>query len=249
MENGGILSKILLVFYRIATTDASCIFFQNQANKQFMQEHGIGIHQARLLPGSGVNIKEHEFVSYPTEEHGILCLTVIRIMKNKGIEEFLQMVQTIKEKYSYITFGLAGIYEEETRRFYEPQIQSLEQKGILHYYGHVNNIHQLMAESHIIVHPSYHEGLSNVLLEAAACGRPVIATDVAGCRETLIPGVSGLTFMPKNVDSFVNAMENMLSYSERERASMGRQGRSHIEAVFDRNIVIQAYLEEIRKTI
>ena len=249
VEGGGLLSKILLRFYQISSENASCVFFQNQGNKLFMQEHGIGMHQARLLPGSGVNIKEHEFVSYPLEKKGLSFLAVIRIMKDKGIEEFLAAARIIKEKYPHIVFKLVGEYEEETRSIYEPQIQELEEKGILQYYGHINYVHQVMAESHVIVHPSYHEGLSNVLLEAAACGRPVLATDVSGCRETLIPGVSGLTFMSKSTEALVQAIENMISYSERERAAMGRQGRSHIETVFDRNIVIQAYLEEIRKTI
>lgn len=249
LENGGLLSRILLWFYRLSTEKASCIFFQNSGNKQFMQEHGVALSQARLLAGSGVNLQEHEFVPYPAEETGLSFLAVIRIMKDKGIEEFLWAAKEIKEKYPFANFRLAGEYEKETRALYEPQIQALEAEGILEYLGQIDYVHQAMAESHVIVQPSYHEGMSNVLLEAAACGRPVLASDVPGCRETLLPGISGLTFAPRSREALSAAMETILNYTEGERASMGSQGRAHVEAVFDRNIVIQAYLEEIAKTM
>lgn len=249
LEGEGILSKILLVFYRIAAGEASCVFFQNQTNKQFMQERGIALHQARILPGSGVNLQEHEAVEYPSEEDGIRFLAVIRIMKDKGIEEFLNAVKVIKEKYPFVSFGLAGGYEEETKSVYEPQIQALVKQRMLTYYGHSDEIHRLMGESHVIIHPSYHEGLSNVLLEAASCGRPVLASDVPGCRETLISGISGLTFVPRQSEALIRAIENILSISCEERKQMGFEGRQHMEAVFDRKFVIKAYLEEIEKTI
>ena len=102
-----------------------------------------------------------------------------------------------------------------------------------------------MAKSHIIVHPSYHEGLSNVLLEAAACGRPVLASDVSGCIETFAEGESGFAFEAKSTDALVNAMEKILALTTSQRRSMGIAGRAWAEENFDRNIVVKAYKDEI----
>jgi len=249
LENEGILAKMLTAFYRTVSKKATCVFFQNMGNKQFLQEKGVALNNARMIAGSGINLTEHTYEVYPSEEKGITFLALIRVMKDKGIAEFLAAAKEIKAKYPQVNFSLAGEYEEETKALYEPQIEELKRDGVLKYYGYIHNIHEVITESHILVHPSYHEGLSNVLLEAAACGRPVLATDVYGCRETLISGVSGITFEARNTDSLVQAMETILSYSPEERAEMGIQGRKHVEAVFDRNIVVQTYLEEIEKTI
>lgn len=247
LENEGILSKILTTFYRIVAKKAACVFFQNEGNKQFLQKKGIALHNAKMIAGSGINLIEHPYEPYPSEKGGITFLALIRVMKDKGVAEFIEAAKIIKEKYNNVIFALAGEYEEETRELYEPQIRELVESGTLKYYGYIHNIHEVIADSHILVHPSYHEGLSNVLLEAAACGRPVLATDVYGCRETLVPEVSGITFEAKKTDALVAAIEKILSYSTEQRAEMGIQGRKHVENVFDRNIVIDAYLEEIQK--
>lgn len=249
LEQPGLLGRILLKFYQIASRKASCVFFQNEGNRRFMLDRGIGVGRDRLLPGSGVNLEEHPFSPYPSEEKGIIFLAVLRIMKDKGVEEYLQAAQQITEKYPDTCFYLVGEYEEETRAFYEPKLEELSDKGVIKYFGHIDNVPEVMAESHVIVHPSYHEGLSNVLLEAAACGRPVLASDVPGCRETVQENVSGLLFAPKSTGSLVQAITAFIQLTEKERAEMGYRGREYVENVFDRNKVIDAYFEEIWKTV
>lgn len=249
LENPGILGNLLLKFYRIATKKANCVFFQNDGNQQFMLEKGIGINKNRLLPGSGVNLQEHPFSPYPSEKEGIIFLAVLRIMKDKGIEEYLEAAEKIKKEYPDAHFYLVGEYEEETRKIYEPRLEDLSRRGIVRYFGHIDHVPEVMAASHVIVHPSYHEGLSNVLLEAAACGRPVLASNVPGCRETLQQGISGLLFSPKDVDSLIQSIRTMLSYTESDRREMGLKGREYVENVFDRNRVIDAYFEEIQKAV
>ncbi len=106
-----------------------------------------------------------------------------------------------------------------------------------------------MAASHIIVHPSYHEGLSNVLLEAAACGRPVLVSDINGCIEAICEGVSGFTFAAQSTKALVAAMEKILALSTEERRSMGVAGRAWVEQNFDRNMVIQAYKNAIAQIV
>lgn len=247
IENGGMLSRLLLLFYRLAVGRARRVFFQNAKNKEYMQRHGIAVHNSGLLPGSGVNLAEHAYAPYPPETEGITFLAVIRIMKDKGIEEYLEAARIMRGRYAQdcIRFWLVGEYEEETRGRYEPLIQRLERSGAIRYFGHIDNVGAVMAQSHVIVHPSYHEGLSNVLLEAAACGRPVLAGNISGCTETFQEGESGFAFDIKSVDALVAAMERILALSGEERAQMGRSGRQWVEKHFDRNLVLQAYRAEL----
>ena len=248
LENPGILGKILLLFYRFVTGGAKCVFFQNSSNMEFMQSRKIARKNSCLLPGSGVNLTKHPQQEYPTEE-AIRFLAVLRVMKDKGVSEYLQAAEAIKKKYKNVSFLLAGDFEEEAKAEYEVWLQKLENRGVIHYLGHIDNVPEVMARSHVIVHPSYHEGLSNVLLEAAACGRPVLASNVPGCRETVCNHVSGILFEAKSVDSLVTAMEEFLSLTENMRRQMGLEGRKHVETYFDRNIVIKRYLEEIGKAV
>lgn len=247
LEQPGMLAKILLKFYRLSAGRASCVFFQNRGNREFMTKRGIGVKRNRLLPGSGVNLEEHPFSPYPSEKKGIVLLAVLRIMKDKGIGEYLEAVRRIAGEHPDVRFTLVGEYEEETRGIYEPKIEELSKKGVLRYLGHIDNVPQVMAESHVIVHPSYHEGLSNVLLEAAACGRPVLASDVPGCRETLRENDTGLLFAPRDTESLVETIRAFLQLTEEERREMGRQGREYVEHTFDRRKVLEAYFEEIQK--
>lgn len=249
VEKQGLMGRALIAFYRVAVQKAACVFFQNEGNKQFMLEHGVGKKRNRLLPGSGVNLKEHPYESYPCEDEGIIFLAVLRIMKDKGIEEYLTAAQQIGKEFPGSRFYLAGEYEQESKKDYEPWIQRLSDEGKLKYFGHIDNVPEVMAKSHVIVHPSYHEGLSNVLLEAAACGRPVLASDVPGCRETLQNGLSGLTFPAKDAQGLTHAMKTILSYSKSDRREMGIRGREYVEEVFDRQKVIGIYLEEIGKSL
>lgn len=249
IEDGGALSRILLRFYKISMKKAERVFFQNAKNREFMNRHGIAVHNSGLLPGSGVNLCEHTFSPYPPETEGIIFLAVIRIMRDKGIDEYLEaarvMVRRQAETDVQIRFWLAGEYEEESRAQYEPVIRELGDSGIIRYFGHIDNVGEVMAQSHVIVHPSYHEGLSNVLLEAAACGRPVLASRISGCVETFCEGESGFGFAIKSADALVQAMEKVLALSGEERERMGRAGRKWVEDHFDRNIVLQAYRDEL----
>ena len=247
IEEGGLMSRLLLYFYRIAMKKAACVFFQNSENRDFMVRRKVAVHNHKLLPGSGVNLKEHAFAEYPSEEKGLVFLAVIRIMEYKGIREYLEAARIMHGRHKDIHFWLLGEYEEDERKDYEPQIKELEEKGILRYLGHRDDVPEIMAKSHVIVHPSYCEGLSNVLLEAAACGRPVLSSNINGCVETFLEGKSGFSFAARNTDALVGAMEKILALSGEERKQMGIEGRVWVEKNFDRAIVIRTYREKIKE--
>jgi galacturonosyltransferase len=248
IENEGLLSKILLKFYHISMEKAKCVFFQNTGNRDFMNNHNVARNNNKMLPGSGINLKEHIFKEYPVcDKNGkIIFLSVGRIMKDKGINEYLEAASVIKERYPNAEFWIVGDYEEEEREHFEPLIKSLEDKGVIIYYGHSDNVPDYIAKSHAIVQPSYHEGLSNVLLEAAAGGRPILAGNISGCKETFIDGVSGLAFETKSTKSLVEAIEKFIILPYDEKKDMGIAGRKYVEEKFDRNIVLQAYRDELR---
>ena len=245
IQGGGILSKVLIRMYRIALNKAKAVFYQNEFNMEFMLRRGVsGREQSILLPGSGVNTIKHSYKPYPSEDKGVRVLAVLRIMKDKGIEEFLYAADTICDEFD-AHFVLAGGYEDGARQEYEPEIQRLVEAGKLEYVGFCDKIDELYQSCHILVHPSYHEGLSNVCLEAAACGRLVVTTDVPGCRETVIPGETGLLFKSKDKNAAYNALVDILSMTSSEREHMGRQGRKYVEENFNRESVVRIYREVV----
>ena len=251
IQRGGILADNILKLYSLACNNAKCVFFQNKDNMTFMKKHKIGLKKSVLLPGSGVNLVEHPYTPYPSEKEGIRILSVFRIMKDKGIEEYLEMVEAVKESSigEKLSFELSGEYEPETREEYEPKLKRLVEKGMLKYYGYSEEVFRIMGQSHIILHPSYHEGLSNVLLEAASCGRPVLASYIPGCKEAFRQGISGMGFIPGDASQLERALREIMAKTEDERRNMGMMGRALMEKNFDRKLVLQAYEEEIRNAV
>lgn len=243
IENGGILSKVLLFLYGLSLKDASQIFFQNKGNQLFFEKNRIG-RKSRLIPGSGVNLQEHCYEEYPADTGEIRFLFVGRIMRDKGIEELLSCAEYCKTMYPNLQFNLAGDYDDEGFR---NRIELLERKGVVRFLGHQTDIHSIMKEHHAVILPSYHEGLSNVLLEAAACGRPVLASNILGCRETFDNHITGIGFDAKDTNSLIATIEEFLSLPYEKKKEMGIQGRKKMEDEFDRKIIINAYIQEIKE--
>ena len=245
IENKGLLRTISTLLYKLGLRKASCVFFQNETNRDFFMRKKLLKTKSRLIPGSGVNLREHAFEDYPNEEHGIGLLFIGRVMKAKGIDELLQAAERITEKYPDVKFDLVGACEEE----YSQVLQKLGERHVIQYHGRQADVHSYVKKSHATINPSYHEGMSNVLLESAAAGRPVLATNVPGCRETFDEGLSGLSFEPKSTDSLIEAIEKFIALPWEKKQEMGLFGRKKMEKEFNRNIVVNAYLEEICKVV
>ena len=243
IENGGLMQKLLLVLYRLGLRKAQKVLFQNESNRDYMLEKGVVKGAYDMLPGSGVNLEEHRAEPYPRQEEPLILVNVGRIMKDKGADEILYAAKTIHKEYPHVVFRLIGGFDGA----YEEKVQKAAAAGDIEYLGHQSDVHACLKEAHGIVHASYHEGMSNVLLEAAACARPIIATDVAGCRETYENGVSGIACKARDGDDLVRAIREFIALPYRQKERMGQAGRQKAEREFDRNVVIKKYLEEIRE--
>ncbi len=245
VEKKGLIQKITLMLYRFGLKKSSCIFFQNESNQKFFIDNGIVRSKTRLIPGSGVNLKQHKFEEYPVNDEIVRFLFIGRIMKAKGIDELLEAAQIVKGRNSKIQFDLIGGIEED----YIQELDELEKQDIIKYHGQQEDVHSFIKNSHATILPSYHEGLANVLLESASSGRPVLASKVPGCIETLDEGLTGYGFEVKSVENLVKAILTFTNLPLEQKRAMGIAGRKKMENEFDRNLVINAYLQEIKMTM
>ena len=245
IENKGLLQRFMIQLYRISLSKVQTVFFQNEKNRQLFSNHKIAVNKHIILPGSGVNLKKFNLLKYPSTKETINFVFISRIMKEKGIDEFLEAAKKIKEKYPQTRFHIAGFFEEE----YEKVIEDYTKRKIIQYHGMLSDVRELLSKTHCTILPSYHEGMSNVLLESAASGRPILASNVPGCIETLDEENSGYSFEPQNTKSLIAAIERFLALSHKEKENMGLAGREKMEKEFDRQVVVNNYLEELNKVI
>ena len=241
VENGGLLQFITVTLYKFAFRKVQTVFFQNQENMSFFVEKKLYVEKHKLLPGSGVNLTRFIPYEYPPDET-VDFVFISRLMKEKGIDQYLEAAKYIKQKYPHTRFHICGACEKE----YEPQMQTLSESDTVIYHGMVKNIETVLKDVHCTIHPTYYpEGLSNVLLESCACARPIITTDRAGCREVVEDGVNGFVVKQQDSQDLIDKIEKFLNLSWQERKQMGLNGRAKVEREFDRQIVVRKYLEEI----
>lgn len=243
LEQPGPLQPLMISLYRKAAKKAKCVFFQNTENQKFFKKHKMYDGHQVLLPGSGVNIDKWNYLEYPDDKEGLEFLFVARIIKEKGIEEYLACAEEIKKEYPDTKFHICGPCDGD----YRDTIADYEKKGIIIYHGEVQDTKKYLKRIHCHIHPSYYpEGISNVCLEAAASGRPVITTDRAGCRETVDDGVTGFIFETKNRDMLIDSVKSLIRLNNEERRQMGIKGREKVIKEFNRKVVIDKYINEIR---
>lgn len=245
IENGGLISKLSLSLYKAGLSKASCVFFQNETNRRMFTDKGIVKGKTKVIPGSGVNLNDHPLEVFPPIEDAVRFLFIGRIMRDKGIQELLDAIKEIKHKGFNVSLDIVGEFDGD----YESAIREAEKTGYIKFHGLQSNVHPFIKNAHCVVLPSYHEGMANVMLEAASTGRPVITTTVPGCRETFDEGVTGFGCEAQNTQSLISAMEHFLNLSTIQMTEMGLAGRVKVEKEFDRNIVISSYLDQIQSAI
>lgn len=244
LEYPGIMQKLTVFLNKIGLKKASVVFFQNSENMSFFQKNKILSKKTKmvLLPGSGVDLEKHKLMDYQNDKT-IRFLFIARIMKDKGIDIYLETAKKIKEKYPNTEFHICGYCDDDK---YNEILKLYEKDKIIIYHGEQKNMIPFFEMAHCIVHPSYYpEGMSNVLLEAAAHGRPIICTDRSGCRETVEDNVTGFIVPIKNTNKVIESVEKIIKMTYKERKQMGISGRKKIEKEFDRDIVVKKYLKEV----
>lgn len=242
VEQPGILQLITTTFYHIATKKVQRVFFQNTENEQFFADRHIADGKRRLLPGSGVNLDHFKVFEYPYGDN-INFMFMARVLKEKGIEQYIDAAKAIRAKYSNANFHVLGVCDNET---YLIKLKEMEAQGIIQYHGQQKNVLPFQKINCCTIHPTYYpEGMSNVLLESAACGRPIITTDRSGCREIIDDGVNGYICKQKDSADLIKQIEKFMALKRKQRCDMGLAGRRKVEREFDRQIVVKAYMDEI----
>ncbi len=246
LQQDGLLSKILKKIYRVCFSKSEYIFFQNQANMDFFLKNKMLFsdeQSIKLVPGSGVNLE----VFYPREKSLVdkktRFLFVGRLMDEKGLEEYLECAKNIKEKNENIEFQILGPFEEKK---YEERIKELEEKRIIKYLGVSTDIREQVKNVDCVINPSWHEGMSNVLLESGAMKKFLIASEIPGCKEIVINNKTGLTFEVKNRDDLEKKIRKYIDMADERKKKMIEELYAHISLNFCREKIIEEYMEAIK---
>ncbi len=218
-----IVRQILKNEYRLALRHAKTVMFQNNDDLDcFVKQGLVKIENTAIINGSGVNTQRFTPMPFPKE---LTFLMISRLIRDKGIFEYLEAARQLKKMHKAVHFLLAGPYDSNPSALKPEDLQPYLSDGTIEYLGELDDVRPAYARATVYVLPSYHEGTPKTVLEAMACGRPVITTDAPGCRETVKDGVNGFLVPAQNVQSLVSAM---LKFVEQEQLSeaFGTAGRA-----------------------
>lgn len=238
----GFVNRLCKLLYRISIKYCYKVFFQNEGDQKYFVLNNLVKDNYELIPGSGVNLEEHPYTEMPPTDH-IRFIYIGRVMKLKGIDEYLECAQAIRRKYPQTTFYIAGWNEEPA---YMEKVNEAQKRGDVEYLGFRKDIKMVIEKCHCIIHPAHGgEGISNVLLECAAMGRVCIASDIYGCKEIIDDRTSGFLFKAGDAKDLTDKVEQFVLLSAEEKQQMGKNGREMVTQRFDRDIVVEKYMKEI----
>ncbi|MDD6799988.1 MAG: glycosyltransferase family 4 protein [Firmicutes bacterium] len=236
-----LLSDVVAAMYKIALKKAKVVFFENEVNAEEFRKRKITPEkQQHVLPGAGVNLERFAYHEYP-HNNKVHFLFLGRIMKEKGLDELFWASRKLHEDGADFVLDLVGFFEDE----YREQVDTLVSDGIAVFHGFQSDPVPYYAAADCIVLPSYHEGMSNVLLEASAIGRPVITSDIPGCREAVVDSETGYLCRVQDKNEVYFAMRKVLSLCYEERKLKGLNARKHMERKFNKNNVVQDTLKNL----
>lgn len=246
----GMLSRLLAVMYRYAFKYVSSIFVLNKFNYQYLLDHKFCTSaQLRLFKGGeGVDLSAYPYVREESESP-VVFLMVGRVLYDKGYREYVQAAKIVKQQYPDVRCQLLGMLDETyPAHVDEEELKRDVEEGTIEYLASTNDVMQYLGRSGVVVVlPSYFEGLSRSLMEACAVGRPIIATDIPGCRETVDEGKNGFLVKVKDSSSLAKGMLRYLSLSDAEKQAFSRHSRKKAEETFDVRQVIKEYEKDLAK--
>jgi glycosyltransferase involved in cell wall biosynthesis len=243
---GGWLSGVVRGLYRLALARSQVVFFQNLDDQRFFISNGLVPKAiADCLPGSGVDLQK--FAPRPLSHSSrFRFLLIARMLWDKGVGEYVEAARLLRKQGLNVEFCLLGFLDVKNPSAIScAQMDAWVTEGVVRYLGVSDHVGDEIARADCVVLPSYREGIPRSLLEAAAIARPVITTDVVGCREVVEDGVTGLLCQPRDAVDLADKMGQMVSASRKERETMGRLGRRKMELEFDEKLVIDKYLDAI----
>ena len=245
----GPLQHFVTTLYRIAFSRSPVVFFQNGEDRQlFVDRRIIRAGQGRVLPGSGVDLSRFAPALQP--KGAPIFLFVGRLLRDKGVVEFVQAAEFLRASLPEARFQLLGPIDEDNRSaISRAEIEAWVAKGVIEYLGTTDDVRPPIAAATAVVLPSYREGLPRSLLEGAAMARPLIATDVTGCRQVVEDGANGYLCAARNSASLAGAMQRMAELPAGERLAMGKAARRKVQDEFDEGRVISAYLDVLEDIV
>lgn len=242
-QKDGVLKNIIIFLYKLSCRKAKMVFFENKDNRRiFIQSKIVKEENTCKLNGAGVNLEEYEFCEYPKYNSTLRFLFIGRVMKEKGINELIETAYQIKAKYDNVIFDIVGPLEDD----YKDCIDELQNNKVINYYGYQSDIKPFIKNAHCFVLPSYHEGMANTLLECGAMGRPLITSNIHGCKEAVKEGETGYLVKPKDSKDLYNKLEKFIRLSYEDKIKFGKLSRKYIEDKFDKKMVVKATISKLK---
>lgn len=233
-QNDNLLKKIIIFMYKKALKKVKTVFFENIENRNiFIENRIIEKDKTCLLNGAGVNTEEYQYAEYPNENKHIRFLFIGRIMKEKGIDELLYAAKKIKKEYSDIQFDIVGPMEDGYKNIIDEYVNN----NIINYYGYQSDVKPFIKQCHCFIMPSYHEGMANTLLEAGSMGRPLITTNIHGCKEAIKD--NGYLCNAMDKEDLYKKIKKFIELDYKKKVNMSLNSRKHIEKIFDKRKVVK----------
>lgn len=226
-----ILRLIVSVLYRVGFACADTVVFQNDDDRrQLLSFKLLDFDKTRLVNGSGVDMSKFTVADFPPKTTFFM---LSRLLKSKGVAEYLTACETVKKKYPDVKFALLGKYEYEMQDAVDKEyVERLVQSGVIERYEETDDVRPYYAACSVYVLPSYREGTPRTVLEAMAMGRPVITTDAPGCRETVVDGENGFLVPVKDADALADKMIQFIENPE-WIVTMGQKSVTYCREKFD----------------
>ena len=236
-------AQVAKKLYRFAFRFPREIWFLNRDDEAAFLDQKLLVHpeRARLLHGEGVDLDQFAFTPLAERAHFTFVL-IGRLLWDKGVGEYVEAARQLRARYPHARFLLLGpVGVDNPSAITRAEVDAWQREGVVTYAGEAHDVRPFIADADCVVLPSYREGVPRTLMEASAMGRPVVATDVPGCREVVADGVNGLLCEVKSAESLTAKLARMLDMSGEERRAMGERGRKKVAAEFDERVVVERY--------
>lgn len=241
--SGGAMLAVARILYRTAFRGLPVIFFQNSQDRNLFIELGlVGVDQTRILPGSGIDLEAFLPSPYPSAGGSMRFLMIARLLRDKGVFEFVEAARSIKRQRADIDFQILGKIDSENRSSIgQDVVEGWQAEGLVDYLGTADDVRPHIADAHCVVLPSYREGAPRTLIEAAAMARPAIASDVPGCNAVVDDGVTGFLCTVKNSQELATSMLRFADLEWQQKVAMAQKAREKMVGEYAVYHVISAY--------